>query len=300
MSSILLDETDDEAAQPDVKNALSRDMWREVASLITTIEVPLQSGGSFSWHISLPSLLIPRLATAPGSRWAEKFWSYMQQKPCSSERPWDLLLYHDDIGVGNALKADNRRTQLAMYASFAEFGEFLGHEEAWLPLGVVPADIKKESSGSAITRALLRRMFLGDGDSGFAVHGHVFYYRLRRFIADDLAGKETFQYKGASGWRCCVHCKNVCSLQGDGTLADWDDSGYIVPISCAEPDRFDRQTSAEYVSAYDDLTAVRDDPRSTANAFEEMDPSGVGKARPQPLSTRVAGSSTHRFPAKIL
>eukprot|EP00959_Pyramimonas_sp_CCMP1952_P299787 6270383-Pyramimonas_sp.AAC.1 len=61
----------------------------------------------------------------------------MRRFPVSRDRPWRLLLHCDDIGVGNAWEIDNRRNQLAVYASFLGFGSFLQKEVAWLPIGTL-------------------------------------------------------------------------------------------------------------------------------------------------------------------
>eukprot|EP00959_Pyramimonas_sp_CCMP1952_P190239 3979511-Pyramimonas_sp.AAC.1 len=61
----------------------------------------------------------------------------MRRFPVSRDRPWRLLLCYDDIGVGNALKIDSRRNQLAVHAGFLEFGSFLQTEVAWLPIGTL-------------------------------------------------------------------------------------------------------------------------------------------------------------------
>ena len=177
--------------------------------------------------------------------------------------------------MGAALKADNKRKHIAVYASFLEYGKYLSDESAWIPIGMIRADIRNAIGASAITRALVRKMVLPGGDSGFVILGgnvfreHVFHYKLHRFVADDAAGKETFCYKGASAWRVCHNCKNVCLDQGDGTLSLHDAMGYLVPLSCHDPSRFDEQSSAEYESAYDDLRALRD--VSNVREFDELD-----------------------------
>ena len=108
--------------------------------------------------------------------------------------------YRNSSGVGSALKVDNRRGQIALYVSFMEFGTFLQDESAWLPLGVCRTDIKKAVGASAITRAVVRKLFLERGEHGFVIGGAIFHYRLHRCIADSAAN-ETLRYKGASGWK---------------------------------------------------------------------------------------------------
>ena len=168
---------------------------------------------------------------------------------------------------------DNRRGQIALYVSFMEFGTFLQDESAWLPLGVCRTDIKKAVGASAITRAVVRKLFLERGENGFAIGCTVFHYRLHRFIADDAAGKDTLRYKGASGWKVCHNCKNVVLNQGTGTLSSHCPRGYLVPLSCSDASRFDPQSSDEFLSAYDGVRAVRhlatsgDDFENTEKAF---------------------------------
>ena len=168
------------------------------------------------------------------------------------------------------MKVDNRRNQIALYISFMEFGTFLQDEAAWMPVAVCRADIKKVVGASALTRDVLRKLFLERGENGFVIGGTLFHYRLHRFIADDAAGKETIRYKGAGGLRVCHNCKNVMMNQGRGTLSSHDATGYLVPLSCHDASRFDAQSSDEFLRAYDTVRALRP-LASSVDAFEQTE-----------------------------
>ncbi|MCP4447982.1 MAG: hypothetical protein GY811_22000 [Myxococcales bacterium] len=251
--------------------AMQRSQTASVADLISAVRLQPKIGTPFRWSVALPHRLMPRLLS-DCPLWSSMFWEAMRRFPVSRDRPWRLLLYYDDIGVGNALKIDNRRNQLAVYASFLEFGSFLQKEVAWLPIGTLRVVVKKSIGGSAVARALLRALFLGPeslSEHGAPIGGVHFFAKFHRLIADEAAGKETFCTKGAAGLRPCLQCKNVVLDQAE-CLADYDDDDYLVPLWCADSSRFDPLSSDEFLQQYDDLASLRD--TTTRANIERLEP----------------------------
>ena len=167
------------------------------------------------------------------------------------DKPWRLILYLDDLGVGAALKADNRRNLLAIYISFLEFGTNLSDESMWLPLGVFRVSEKRKFGTSALCKAVLLYLFPKLSEDGWDINGIRFRAKFHRALLDDAAGKECFKYKGASGIKMCHQCKNIVAPQGGGEscLASYDAEGYLQPASCSDVRLFDPQSSEDRHSA---------------------------------------------------
>ena len=63
-----------------------------------------------------------------------------------------------------------------------------------------------------------------------------------------------------------MNCKNVVSLPSEGSVADFDDSGYLVDISCCDRACFDRMEPDALSFAHDVLARVR--PALTKGDFD--------------------------------
>eukprot|EP00959_Pyramimonas_sp_CCMP1952_P367887 7706234-Pyramimonas_sp.AAC.1 len=56
-----------------------------------------------------------------------------RRDPCSSEHPWQLVVYADEAKPGNSLKQHNKRAMQCCYLSFLNFGPAaLCKEDFWL------------------------------------------------------------------------------------------------------------------------------------------------------------------------
>ena len=228
--------------------------------LLRAAKLPTKTGlERFEWPFTLPQILLPHLVIH-SPLWKRKLEETLERLPCSFERPWRLVVYWDDVGIGSAVKADNKRNVAAIYASFLEFGTWLRDERSWMPLGVMRTTVHKKDVGtSALIKYLVRAIFRRGSSlsaDGVDVGGTRIFARVHRILMDEGAGKDTFCAKGSSGLRPCWQCKNVVLNQEDN-LADHDPSGYFVKLSCCTPDKFDPQTSSEYIASYDDLVSLK-------------------------------------------
>ena len=72
-----------------------------------------------------------------------------------------LVLYCDGVTPGSALGHDNKRKSVVWYASFAQFGTHLCHEELWMTLAVARTRALKTHPAklSGFTRLLLRDLW---------------------------------------------------------------------------------------------------------------------------------------------
>ena len=182
----------------------------------------------------MPQQVLPHLvASCPA--WAARFWdSWGKFKP-SAATPWRLILYRDEIALGNQFKVDNARKSVAVFVSFLEFGSWLQDENARLPIGSLRSTFMRRNVAggcSNVVRLLLRKLFLGDASlqRGIEICGRPFFAIFHRMVMDEAAGKDTWGTKGASGLRPRMACKNVC-LSQDDPLSAHDANNYLVPLS---------------------------------------------------------------------
>jgi hypothetical protein len=198
-----------------------------------------------------PSKLL-QLATDKFEWFGKLLVSHMKQQPPSVSKPWNLVLYHDEIACGNVLKKDNQRKATAFYLSFLEFKSFLRDEDAWLCFAVVPKPLLLQIDGglSVVVKELIRFLFqreAGLSRSGALIapkneEAMILVARMSHLIADESALKATLCAKGSSGIKPCLQCKNIVCK---GSLASHDRTGYLKNISCHDPADFDLASDAD-------------------------------------------------------
>ena len=137
----------------------------EIMDRIGCVEkLPYAEGDcQFEWDIAEPTRLVSVMVEeCPVLQ--SVFEERLALHPSSPDRPWNVILYGDEITPGNQIKAGNLRKSWLIYFSSREFGAaFLAHEEVWFPLAVLRTNIVKDLRGqvSGAIRVLKRRMFLG-------------------------------------------------------------------------------------------------------------------------------------------
>jgi len=222
-----------------------------VANLLGFVDLPLASGGMFKWPLLRPDLLLQHTVRSSPA-FARAFTEALRTCPSTSENPWSLMVFFDELTPGNVLRPDNRRKIMSVYFSFKELGpHVLCKTEAWLTVTVVRTTMISEVVGgwSHMLRVLLRHMLLGpqSWSSGGVVlqlpNPVLFFAVLKNIIGDEAALKQAYDNKGASGLRPCPLCKNVVMKGSD--LVPHDRSGYLVEITCPSLDRFDVATDED-------------------------------------------------------
>ncbi len=106
------------------------------------IELDLTAGGTTSWELADPNLLLTRiLEECPALQ--EAFAVALRLHPCSAEHPWGLLLGWDENVPGNKPALQNYRKSMNASFSFAELGPALSHDACWFtPIVVLATKIK--------------------------------------------------------------------------------------------------------------------------------------------------------------
>ena len=212
--------------------------------------------------------LLPRVMST-SQAYLELVTSALRVFPNSRDCPWRLVLYVDEITLGNVQKTANARRLNNVYASFLEFGLHLRDGMAWLPLACVRSTRIDAVKGlmSGLWDAILRDMFVGPSsiqDAGILIQvgaPKALYVKLERVIVDEAARKEIVGHKSASGILPCLECKNCIHNDPDkgeecGSLLEHHRGDYLVDITCTDVTRFDRRTNEDVWRAQDVLAAA--------------------------------------------
>ena len=141
------------------------------------------------------------------------------KNPPNPDKPWNIVLYSDEVTPGNPLATLNQRKFQAVYWSFLEFGtNALSHEEAWLCLSTeYSIHVNEYSAGlsQAISEMILlffnetgthigrTGVLLPIGDDGVRV-----WAVMRAILQDGGAHKATFHSRGDGANKFCLLCSN--------------------------------------------------------------------------------------------
>lgn len=236
-------------------------------------ELPLIAGGTMHWQIASPSKLLGLfLQNCPAFR---DMFMRTAAATVARHEPLSLILYHDEFTPGQVLKPDNRRKTTCFYFTFAQFGDFIRSEFAWIPCAALRHTAASLVTGglSTAVRAVLRSFF--SGVENFAtgavmalpdMGNTMLFAKLLCVIADESAIKHTFAIKGASGLLPCLKCKNV--VLANHEILENDQSNYFVDISAVTG--FDFTTDADLWEKFDKLVALKAGGASNAK-LEQME-----------------------------
>ena len=151
--------------------------------------------------------------------------------PCTMARPWNMILYVDEVHPGDVLGGKKARKFHAMYWSFKEFGPLaLSQEDLWFTLTTTRSmSIANVAGGmAAVFGTILKELFVTSDIStvGFVINrngrSHRLYVKLGFFVMDGAAHKFTWHCKGDAGSKLCILCRNMFSAtsmisEEDGT-----------------------------------------------------------------------------------
>ena len=140
-----------------------------------------------------------------------------QLHPSSPARPWQMILYLDELIPGNVLGRAERKSW-AWYASFFEMGPHLSSTDAWLTLAIVRSNVMStlEAGVSQVTAMLLKNIFcrpISHPQGGLLLKHHEgdirLHFTLSSVLADGAAQKQVWGSKGDSGIKFCFLCANI-------------------------------------------------------------------------------------------
>ena len=209
------------------RDSVRRTYKAEFRKYGTQLALPMADGSDdYSWSIARMDLIIPYFA-----RLASFFKSALEQALHTSGRDLTIIAYLDEYTAGNPLACDTRRKAWGCYVGILECGrEYLCHEAAWVPVGVLRTAVSNKVLGgvSQCVARLLRSWFCGESpriqDHGIALElnnkPELIRLRFGRLLADGDALRGILNWKGAGGIKSCVMCWNC--FKKDHELCDDD------------------------------------------------------------------------------
>ena len=172
--------------------------------------------------------------------------------PSSVDRPWNLVLYADEVHPGDQIGGKKARKLQAVYFSLLEFGcAALSHEDMWFTMATTRSlKVTLMAGGmAAVFGMILKELFIVGGlaEVGLVLNRagqplKRIYIRLGCFIQDGAAHKSTFHCKGESGTKLCVLCRNIFSVKSQ--ICDEDGAAYL-QCNVRRKRDLDKATSAE-------------------------------------------------------
>ena len=173
-----------------------------------------------------------------------------------------LVLYSDGTTPGNAIAKWTDRELTCWYWTIAELPGWFWCREDWFPFGYMKTSLEKQVPGqlSGVTKHVLRVFFstggfsfcsgmrLPDGD------GHLLLrLELRCFMQDGAAHKQMSSPKGASGYICCLSCRNICNAK-PGQLVG---NRHLHHYATAKPGDFLRHDRESFYEQCDKLMVAK-------------------------------------------
>jgi len=165
------------------------------------------------------------------------FRSFFKQRllesPPTPDKPWQVILYTDEITPGNVVAPINSRKFHALYWSFAELGSnALSREEFWFVLLIEFSNAVNEFHAgiSQVFKQCIKRFFQRDGFN-FATSGILLEFPdgdvrlwavLGGILQDGGAHKYVWHIRGDGASKYCLLCRNLFTevsnvVEADGT-----------------------------------------------------------------------------------
>ena len=129
--------------------------------MLQTIKTVTTDGSSLDLFVAHPWAVLDT-CISKSKRLRKLIDEQLALKPCTPDKPWNIILYSDEVTPGNTHSPQNDRKFQAVYWSFLEFGPWaLSHEEYWFPLMTEYSSVVKGCSGglSQVFASLLKLFF---------------------------------------------------------------------------------------------------------------------------------------------
>lgn len=182
--------------------------WKLTGKKGNTIAVDYLHPAAMLWHV---------VATCDG--FSNVLKQLVEDRRPTPDTPFTLVLYCDEVTPGNQLKRDNRRKVQAVYWSILELGpKLLSNEVSWFFLTLVrTSTIELLADGmSQLAKECCKSFYAADSDFANGIQlrfvGEVYLHicaKIQMILGDEMALKQFFEFKGASGKVPCFCCKNV-------------------------------------------------------------------------------------------
>ena len=210
--------------------------------LLTTIELDMTDGSTKQFPVVSPMALFWMVLQKCDS-FRGWFLELLQSKPSNHSNLWRVALYNDEVLPGNPLKVSNERKIMGFYWSWMEYDRFIHHECMWYHLCAIRSShIRKVKGGvSQLFKKLVCLFFSAPADLRLGIQmtlppgpeglsSSLFLFGcFGTLVADEVALKQCWSFKGSSGTLPCFRCSNV--VAHSSRLDLHDSSGSLVP-SC--------------------------------------------------------------------
>ena len=208
-------------------------------------------GSEFEWEMCQPNLLLSQTLNASEDL-AKLYVEKLEEKPCSREKPWNILLTFDEFTPGSISFPQLSRKMMNLAFNFLELGgSLLRIPCTWIiPVAVRATYMSNAIGGWSACLALFLRLLLL-GDLGLQSTGVTFLYkgnayelfgRLKAMLSDGEGLKHALDIMGYNGIRPCLKCQNV--LKKNSGLAHLSD-GAFVEVGCSDSSKFVPSTPAD-------------------------------------------------------
>jgi len=130
--------------------------------LLISVDVTAKDGSTLQ-TLTINPLALMHTAFKQGGSLSQLLQRRLQEKPCTPENPWRLIVDADEVTPGNVLAHANKRKIWVLYFSFLELGPVaLQSEEAWLCCMVKrTVDVSRLSAGISQIFAVTLKLFFG-------------------------------------------------------------------------------------------------------------------------------------------
>ena len=241
-----------EAPGPVTRQDIQSHLAATLNEVSDIVKLPMQDGTEFEWTVGSADKLLRYVAGR-----SETFNALLSRAVASAGgEPLRMILYMDEVTPGDALALWHGSKFWAMYFIFLDFGpDMLQCEALWLPIAVLKHDtcVGVDGGLSCAVRLLLRHMLLGPGGlarqgAGVQLGGaqKLVRARLVHLLADMDAHRALWLYTGASGYRPCMRCANICMKKGRPAPGEFS-------ILCSRWAHFAPQTDEDVWKLFDDL-----------------------------------------------
>ena len=127
----------------------------QYGELVTT-QTLVGTNGVNTECVAVNPLSYMHAAVSQGGSYTELVCRTLEKKGCSPEKPWQLIVYTDEIDPGDPVAPrGHTRKVWSFYFAFVEFGmRALSKEEAWLTCEIErTCDVERIAAGAFLSRA---------------------------------------------------------------------------------------------------------------------------------------------------
>ena len=206
--------------------------------MLQTIKTVTTDGSSLDLFVAHPWAVLDT-CISKSKRLRKLIDKQLALKPCTPDKPWNIILYSDEVTPGNTHSPQNDRKFQAVYWSFLEFGPWaLSHEEYWFPLMTEYSSVVKGCSGglSQVFASLLKLFFEPGGFNAAPSAGGILLESLSvRFVAElgvvlQDGGAHKAVWHSRDGSKMCMLCKNLFTTKSE--ICDSDGTALLTCSVC--------------------------------------------------------------------